>query len=124
MKELIRELIDATYDTGHYAGDGRSGTDLHRKRIEDRDVLRDKLETRLTAADALAEALGEILTDFFKEINYVYEDAAGRSIEQDYIEEIGKWWVALSQYREADRKESALKQAESILEDCKKEAGQ
>ena len=53
MIKLIRELIDAAYDTGHYAGDGRSGTDLHRKRIEDRDVLRDKLETRLTAAERL-----------------------------------------------------------------------
>ena len=53
MEKLIRELIDAAYDTGHYAGDGRSGTDLHRKRIEDRDVLRDKLETRLTAAERL-----------------------------------------------------------------------
>ena len=63
MEKLIRELIDAAYDTGHYAGDGRSGTDLHRKRIEDRDVLRDKLETRLTAADALAEKIKQYEND-------------------------------------------------------------
>ena len=59
-RELM-ELVDAAYDTGYYAGEGESGSDVHRDRIKDREALREKLLVRLTAADALAEKAEQLL---------------------------------------------------------------
>jgi len=88
MDELVRDFMDAAYDTGHYAGDGRSGTDLHRERIKERGRLSIKLDARLTAADALAVA-GKKL-----------KEAVGNSDAEFCNMAIREWQAALRQYRE------------------------
>jgi len=43
MQRLIRELIDATYDTGYYSGQKKDGSELHNNAIK----LREKARTKL-----------------------------------------------------------------------------
>ena len=44
---LLRSLIDKTYDTGYYAGNGRSGKPEFESAKRDRDAMWHELEGRL-----------------------------------------------------------------------------
>ena len=83
LRDLM-ELVDAAYDTGYYAGEGESGSDVHKDRIKDREALRVKLINRLTAADALATAVARAkacahyLTPEILDALRKYREAEGR----------------------------------------------
>lgn len=47
---LIEDLIQAAYDTGCYAGDGQSGTPLHKQAIAERKQARADLEAAILSA--------------------------------------------------------------------------
>ena len=105
MDELVRDFMDAAYDTGHYAGDGRSGTDLHRERIEERGRLSIKLDARLTAADALAEKL-VIIEELVDSYQDVYDDLviwAYSLKEKLTLGDLRQIVASLHQYEEAKR---------------------
>lgn len=80
MKTKLRDLIDATYDTGHYAGDGRSGTPLFNERLAERDALWIALEADidalLGACKAIVRAEKGSVMDFFAAIDMAKEAIA------------------------------------------------
>lgn len=50
IETLIEDFMQATYDTGCYCGDGRSGTPLHQQAIKERREARAALEAGIAAA--------------------------------------------------------------------------
>ena len=61
MKTKLRNLVDATYDTGHYCGQGLSGSKLHQESIGKRDALWRELEGELETMQTLLLKIGWVL---------------------------------------------------------------
>ena len=68
MKTKLRNLVDATYDTGHYCGEGLSGSKLHQESIKKRDALWRELETDIVAMRTLLLKIGWVLATLRNDI--------------------------------------------------------
>lgn len=57
LKQLVRELIDVTYETGYYSGKGEDGQPHHIKAIKRREKLRHKVYFRLAVVEILKKEM-------------------------------------------------------------------
>ena len=86
----LEHLVQAAYDTGHYAGNGQSGSNAHKAMMAERNEVWRKVATRLTAADALATKAEKLLELHRKYISTGY-----------LVNEVFELDAALRKYREA-----------------------
>jgi len=52
----LEKLVQNAYDTGYYAAEGKSGTNIHTIAMKERNETWQKIAFHLAAAEALAEA--------------------------------------------------------------------
>ena len=100
----LEHLVQAAYDTGHYAGNGQSGSNAHKAIMEERNEVWREVATRLDAADALATEVSPAIEIVKAACIYINMIGTGGERDERVIKALqtisGDLHTALRKYRE------------------------
>ena len=74
-QRTVEELIQATYDTGYYCGQGQSGTEPHKLAVRKRNAIKAELLAILEVKDTTIEVLTESVAELQGEVKALERQA-------------------------------------------------